>query len=316
MKYGFGVDLGGTTVKLAWFNAQGEMLQKWEIPTVTENNGASILPDIAKSVLQHLEQCAVPKSQVIGIGIGVPGPVNDAGEVNKCINLGWDRVDIHKELSDLTGLRVKAGNDANMAALGEAWRGGGKGCKNMVMVTLGTGVGGGIIIDGKPVAGAHGAAGEIGHLVVNTQETERCSCGKYGCAEQYCSATGVVRMMKRRLEEDTQESALRGKDFSCKDVFDAAAAGDIPAQQTLERVYDYMGQFLANVCCTVDPEAVVLGGGVSKAGKPLVDGAKKYFDKYIFHAARAIRFHLAALGNDAGVFGAFKLILDAAEGNG
>ncbi len=313
MRYGFGVDLGGTTVKIAWFDENGNMLEKWEIPTVRENAGAQILPDIAAAVLDFLGKQNIDRQQVIGIGIGVPGAVNGNGEVNKCINLGWDYIfNIEQELSELTGLPVKAGNDANVAALGEAWKGGGQGCENMVFATLGTGVGGGIIVNGKLLAGVHGAGGEIGHLVVDTKETERCNCGKYGCVEQYCSATGIVRLARRRLEADGTSSALRGvANLTCKDVFDAGKKGDALALEVLERAYDYMGQFLANVCCAVDPQVVVLGGGVSKAGQCLLDGAKKYFDRYIFHASSAITFALATLGNDAGAYGAFKLVLDA-----
>ena len=312
MRYGFGVDLGGTTVKIAWFDESGNMLDKWEIPTVTENGGVQILPDIAASVLAFLEKQNIDRQQVIGIGIGVPGAVNGKGEVNKCINLGWDYIfNIEQELAQLTGLPVKAGNDANVAALGEAWKGGGNGCENMVLATLGTGVGGGIIVNGKLLAGVHGAGGEIGHLVVNTQESERCNCGKYGCVEQYCSATGIVRLAKRRLDADSAPSALRSvENLTCKDVFDAGKNGDALALAVLEQVYDYMGQFLANVCCAVDPQVVVLGGGVSKAGQCLLDGAKKYFDRYIFHASSSITFALATLGNDAGAYGAFKLVLD------
>ncbi len=313
MRYGFGVDLGGTTVKIAWFDESGNMLSKWEIPTVTENDGAQILPDIAQAVLSFLDEQNVDRKQVIGIGIGVPGAVNGTGEVNKCINLGWDYIfNIEQALSQLTGLPVRAGNDANVAALGEAWKGGGNGCENMVMATFGTGVGGGIIVDGRLLAGIHGAGGEIGHLVVNTKETERCNCGKFGCVEQYCSATGIVRLAKQHLASSDVSSVLRSvENLTCKDVFDVGKAGDALALEILEQVYDYMGQFLANVCCTVDPQVVVLGGGVSKAGQPLLDGAKKYFDRYIFHASSAITFALATLGNDAGAYGAFKLVLDA-----
>ncbi len=312
MKYGFGVDLGGTTVKIAFFDENGTLLDKWEIPTVTQNGGKQILPDIAASVQKYLDEKNIDRQSILGIGIGVPGPVDDGGNVNCCHNLGWGRFNIHKALGDLTGLPVKAGNDANMAALGEAWKGGGTGCDNMVLATFGTGVGGGIIINGKPINGVHGAAGEIGHITVNRDETELCTCGKYGCAEQYCSATGIVRLTKKRLATDEKASLLRNFDpLTCKDVFDAGNQGDALALEVLEQVYNYMGQFLAAVCCVTDPEAVVLGGGVSRAGQPLLDGAKRYFDKYIFHASASIRFALASLGNDAGAYGAFKLILDA-----
>lgn len=311
MNYGFGVDLGGTTVKIAYFDETGTMLDKWEIPTVTTDNGSQILPDIAASILKYLDDKKISREQILGIGIGVPGPVDDDGVVNRCSNLGWGVFNVHTALGELTGLPIKAGNDANMAALGEAWKGGAMGCSNMVLATFGTGVGGGIVINGMPINGVHGAAGEIGHLVLERDETEMCTCGKYGCVEQYCSATGIVRLAKKRLALDSQESILRSiEPLTCKDVFDAGNQGDALALEVLEKVYAYMGQFLAGVCCVTDPEIVVLGGGVSKAGKPLLEGAKRYFDKYIFHASASIRFALATLGNDAGAYGAFKLILD------
>ena len=314
MRYGFGVDVGGTTVKLAWFDEEGTLLHKWEIPTVTEGGGSAILPDIAKAVEGFLAENKIDKSQVIGIGVGVPGPVNDQGVVNRCVNLGWGVFNVAQTLSELTGLPVRAGNDANVAALGEAWKGGGMGCDNMVLATLGTGVGGGIIIGGKPVSGAHGAGGEIGHIPQCKDETEPCGCGKFGCAEQYCSATGVVRVTKRYLDAHDTPSVLRDLEtLTAKDIFDAAKAGDAAAQEALEQVYDLMGQFLASICCVADPEVVVLGGGVSRAGQPLLDGTRKYFDRYVFHASRNTRFALASLGNDAGAYGAFKLVLDSVK---
>ena len=312
MKYGFGVDLGGTTVKIAYFDREGNMLEKWEIPTVTANGGAQILPDIAASIRAFLDGNNIADTAVLGIGIGVPGPVNSQGVINKCVNLGWGVFNIHEELSALTGFPVKAGNDANVAALGEYWKGGGQGCDNVVFATLGTGVGGGIIIDGKILHGAHGAGAEIGHMVLDKTETESCGCGKKGCVEQFCSATGVVRVAKRYLAKTDAPSSLRAvENLTCKDVFDASAAGDAVAAEILEQVYDYLGEFLGSLCSVVDPEAVVLGGGVSKAGQPLLDGAQKYFRKYAFHAAANARFALASLGNDAGAYGAFKLALDA-----
>lgn len=310
MKYGFGVDLGGTTVKIAFFDQEGTLLNKWEIPTVKTDSGSHILPDIAASIRHHLDKIDMSDENILGIGIGVPGPVNAQGMVNKCVNLGWGVFNIHEELSKLTGFPVKAGNDANVAALGEYWKGGGQGCENMVFATLGTGVGGGIVLNGNIVHGVHGAGGEIGHLVLNRNETQRCGCGKYGCVEQYCSATGIVRIAERTLQQSAEPSSLREIfPLTCKDIFDASAEGDTLAAEILEQVYDYLGEFLADVCCVVDPEAVVLGGGVSKAGLPLLDGAKRYFNKYVFHAAKDVRFALASLGNDAGTYGAFKLAL-------
>ena len=308
MEFGFGVDLGGTTVKIACFDKNGNMQDKWEIPTNTENNGRQILPDIADAVLRYCEKHSV--TEVLGLGIGVPGPVTDDGVVHGCVNLGWGEVEICRQLQKLTGFRVVAGNDATVAALGECWKGGGRGYQNMVMVTLGTGVGGGIVVNGKAIRGSHGAGGEIGHMRLNREETETCGCGKRGCVEQYCSATGIVRLAKQRLAAANAASVLRGREFACKDVFEAAGNGDDLAAEVLEQVYAYLGEFLANICCVLDPEAVVLGGGVSKAGQPLLEGVRRHFEKYCFHACRDTRFALATLGNDAGVYGAYKLLLD------
>ena len=312
MRYGFGVDLGGITVKIAYFDEQGTMIAKWEIPTVTADGGKAILPDIAASIRQFIAQKTIDPATILGVGIGVPGPVSSKGVVNKCINLGWGVFNIAEELSKLVGFPVKAGNDANVAALGEFWKGGGQGCDNMVFVTLGTGVGGGIVVEGHLLHGAHGSGAEIGHLVLKRDETIPCNCGKYGCVEQYCSATGIVRLAKEAMESVSELSRLhRANPLTCKDIFDAGKAGDPLALQVLDQYYAYLGEFLANVCDVVDPDAVVLGGGVSKAGQMLLDGTRPYFDKYVFHAASGARFALVSLGNDAGAYGAFKLALDA-----
>ena len=300
MKYGFGIDLGGTTVKIAYFDETGEMLQKWEIPTVTTDGGKHILPHIAASIRDFIRAYQINETMILGMGIGVPGPVSAKGVVNKCVNLGWGVFNIAEELSALTGFPVKAGNDANVAALGEYWKGGGAGCDNMVFATLGTGVGGGIVIEGKLLHGAHGSGAEIGHMVLNRNETAVCGCGKRGCVEQYCSATGIVRL-----------AALHGMtDVSCKDIFDAAKAGDKVALEIMDEYYEYLGEFLGSLCSVIDPEIVVLGGGVSKAGEMLLTGVEPYFHKYVFHAASDVKFALASLGNDAGAYGAFKLALD------
>ena len=312
MKYGFGIDVGGTTVKLAYFDENGKMLDKWEIPTDTSENGKNITKDIAASVEKYLTDKQIPREDIIGLGMGVPGPVSGDGVVHTCINLGWGVLNVEQALQELTGFPVKAGNDANVAALGEYWVGGGKGYKNMVMVTLGTGVGGGIIVEGKLLCGAHGAGGEIGHMTLHREEPLRCNCGKYGCVEQYCSATGVVRTATRYLESHDTPSALRSLEkLTCKDVFDAAAAEDAAAVEILDIVYQNMAEFLGNLCVTVDPDVVVIGGGVSKAGKPLLDGIRQYLPQYQIHATRNVELALATLGNDAGAYGACKLVLDA-----
>ena len=311
MKFGFGIDLGGTTVKIASFDEAGTLLDKWEIPTVTQNGGEQILPDIAKAVLEYVQQKNIAQEDVLGIGLGVPGSVRPDGVVNKCDNLGWGICNPAQILKGLTGFSVVAQNDANIAALGEFAKGSGAKYQSMLLVTLGTGVGGGIVLAGKVLTGAHGAAGEIGHIVLNPEETESCNCGKKGCVEQYCSATGIVRVAKKYLSENSKPSVLTDvATLTCKDVFDAAKAEDQAAMAILEQVYDYMALFIANICNAIDPEAVVIGGGVSKAGQPLLDGIGRHLAKYIYHAAASVEFSLASLGNDAGVYGAFQLLMD------
>ena len=312
MKYGFGIDLGGTTVKLAYFDENGTMLHKWEIPTNTAEGGSQILPDIAKAVEGYLGENNIPRESIIGLGIGVPGPVDVNGTVNKCVNLGWGRFNISRELERLTGFPVQAGNDANVAAMGEFWKGGGQGCRNMVLATLGTGVGGGIVVEGKLLCGSQGAGGEIGHMTINRDETVPCNCGKYGCVEQYCSATGIVRTAKEHLASNPADSQLRAlEEITCKDIFDAGKAGDTLANEILQMYYARLGEFLGNLCCLLNPEVGVLGGGGTKAGQVLRDGVEPYFRKNTFHACDNAKIVLASLGNDAGAYGAFKLVLDA-----
>ncbi|MBU3877730.1 ROK family glucokinase [Faecalicatena sp. AGMB00832] len=311
-KYAFGVDIGGTTVKMGLFKTDGKLLDMWEIPTRTENGGKFILGDISEAVYEKLSEKKISHLDVEGIGMGVPGPVGADGTVFKCVNLGWDIFNVEVELSELTGMRVKAGNDANVAALGEMWQGGGRGCKNIVMITLGTGVGGGVILDGHILPGENGAAGEIGHLPMSDEETECCGCGKKGCLEQYASATGVVRMTRKYMEAHPQmHSTLRSiEKLTAKDIFDAAKAGDEIALKMTDETGRMLGKGLASIACVVNPEAFVIGGGMAKAGGILLDSVQKYYRSYAFHAARDTRFCLAALGNEAGIYGGVKLILD------
>ena len=311
-KYAFGVDVGGTTCKIGLFETDGRLLDKWEIATNKENHGESILLDVADAVDRKLAKEGIRKDEVLGIGVGVPGPVDSHGVVNCCVNVGWGVVDVEGELGRLTGLPVKAGNDANVAALGEMWQGGAKGCKDVIMVTLGTGVGGGVIVDGKVVAGHNGAGGEIGHMTVNEDETEACNCGRCGCLEQYTSATGIVRMANRRLAELGEETATDLRKFgelSAKDVLDTAKAGDAIAVEILDEVCWILGLALSNISCVVNPEIIVIGGGVSKAGTILLDYMQKHYKKAAFPACRETKFALAGLGNDAGMYGCVRMLL-------
>ena len=281
-KYCFGVDVGGTTVKLGLFNTSGDLMEKWEIPTVTEDDGKAILPDCAKSILKKMDERKMDRTEVVGVGIGAPGPVDSEGTLYGAVNLGWGTMSLKKELQTLLNMPVEAGNDANVAALGEAWQGGAKGYEDVVVVTLGTGVGGGIIINGKMVAGATGAAGEIGHMHVNDDETEPCNCGNCGCLEEYVSATGIVRMAKRKLAKDDRPSIMRKDDLSAKDVWDAVKAGDTVATEVAEDFGWYLGKAMALVANVSNPEIFVIGGGVSKAGNVLLGYIQKYYQRSAF----------------------------------
>ena len=310
MNYCFGVDVGGTTVKIGMFRFDGELIEKWEIKTRTENNGENILPDIAESIKEKMTEYQIDEHSVLGIGMGIPAPITEEGVVASTANLGWGYKEVVREMKALTGVAVVTGNDANVAALGEMWRGGGQGHRNMVMVTLGTGVGGGIIINGECVVGSHGAGGEIGHICVNYNETEKCGCGNRGCLEQYSSATGIARMARERLAKDDTDSLLRRVDkVTAKEVFDAVKADDELARGVAEEFGRYLGYALCNLAVACDPTVIVIGGGVSKAGPILFEFIEKYFQERAFFANKDTRFALAQLGNDAGIYGAAKLIL-------
>lgn len=309
-KYAFGVDIGGTTVKLGLFGEDGSVLEKWEIPTDKKENGEHILPDVAASIEKKLAEKKIVKDEVIGVGVGAPGPIDSEGTVNHAVNLGWGVFNIPEKLNALLALPVKAANDANIAAYGEMWKGGGAGCRDMVAVTLGTGVGGGIISDGRMITGTAGAGGEIGHIHIEDEEEECCGCGNKGCLEEYASATGVVRLAKRRLAKDDVPSILREGELSAKAVFDAVKEKDPVAIEVAEQFGNYLGKGLAMVAAVVNPEVFVIGGGVSKAGEILFDYICPAFKKYAFHGCRDARFTLAKLGNDAGIYGAAGLFLN------
>lgn len=311
-KYAYGVDIGGTTIKIGFFETTGKIIDTWEIATRTENDGELVLPDIAQSIKENNEKVSITTDDIEGIGMGVPGPVGDDGTVFKCVNLGWGVFNVETTLSKLCdGISVKAGNDANVAALGEMWQGGGKGYQDVVMVTLGTGVGGGIIRNGKIISGTFGAAGEIGHIPMNDEESEMCGCGKKGCLEQYASANGLVKVAIRYLSNhrDIKTTLDMNAGFTAKDVCDAAKAGDEAALGAVEESMKMLGKALATVSCVIDPQVYVIGGGLSKAGNIIIDTAAKYYKEYAFHASRTTEFRLATLGNAAGMYGGVKMII-------
>lgn len=358
--YCFGVDIGGTTIKMGMFNLEGDLIEKWDIPTNLDSEGQHILSEIADEIKNRMNKHHLGHDEIVGIGVGVPGPVQSNGVVLKCVNIGWAIVNIKEELEALTGLTVVPGNDANVAALGELFKGGGSGCHSMVMVTLGTGVGGGIIIDGKIVSGANGSGGEIGHFPMVDDEEETCGCGNKGCLEQYASATGIVRLAKQLLmkgegcDEAREEACERAHEKACdkahakacdeahakacdeahakacdeahakasssllnnepltaEAVINAAKAGDVIGQSVIERVGWMLGRAMATLACAINPEVFVIGGGVSKAGDLLIDPIKRNFDAMAFHGTKHTQFVVATLGNDAGIYGGAKLVLDA-----
>ena len=309
MRYGVGVDLGGTSVKMGLFTSSGELLESWSIKTDRSDNGKNILRDIAKSVSVKLAMKGIDKKQVDGLGIGIPGAVR-RGVVDKCINIGWGYVDIVKELEPLCGIKVYVENDANTAALGEFKVGTGADYNGIVFLTLGTGVGGGIISDGRIIQGFSGYGGEVGHMRVNYDETERCNCGACGCLEQYTSSTGIRRLALKRLKESDEESTLREykDDLTTKDIFhEAEENGDKIAGEAIDYAMKMLGRACGNMCHVVNPEAVIMGGGVTNAGDFLLKKAKKEFDKNVKYIAGDTKICLASLGEKAGIYGAFYL---------
>lgn len=310
--YCFGVDIGGTSVKLGLFTIQGELLEKWEIKTRKDNSGAYIIGDIATSIQNKMKERKLTIDDVLGAGMGVPGPVMENGTVSVCVNLGWVNKKPAEELSALLGVPVKCSNDANSAAYGEMWIGGGKGYSDVVAITLGTGVGGGVILDGKIVAGNRGLGGELGHIVVNPNEKDICNCGNKGCLEQYASATGVVRVAKQKLRASNMPSVLRGKEshLSAKMVFDAAKIGDELALEAVDQLGYYLGLAMSFVTLTIDPDVFVIGGGVSKAGGILLQVIVKYYEKFTILSPTRAKIALAQLGNDAGIYGAARMALE------
>ena len=308
-----GVDIGGTSVKIGLFEVTGELLDKWEVRTCKEEGGKNILPDVARSIREKMEERGLDlKEDIAGVGMGVPGPVLPDGSVEICVNLGWHNCNPQEELSGLLDhVPVKSGNDANVAALGEMWQGGAKGYKNVVMLTLGTGVGGAVIIDEKIVAGSHGLGGEIGHIHVRDEEWEHCNCGGVGCVEQVASATGIAREARRKMESSDLPSALRayGSEVSAKNVLDAAKEGDELALEVMDVVGRYLGLTLAAGAMMVDPDIFIIGGGVSKAGSFLLDVIRKHYEYFTPNSKNKGKLGLATLGNDAGIYGAARLVL-------
>lgn len=307
-RYAAGVDVGGTTIKLGLFREEGGLVEKWEIETPKGEAMKDLFRIVTRALFEKAAALSIPKEALAAIGMGLPAPVRSDGSIPWCANISLPACVPAKELSDASGLPSFVANDANVAALAEAVYGAAKGAENAVMITLGTGVGGGIIVNGEIVGGANGVAGEIGHFVVNPDETERCNCGNRGCLEQYASATGIVRTAKKILAESDRASALRAiKNLTAKDVADLAKKGDAVAAEAMETFAKTLGLAVSYLILTVDPEVVLIGGGVSKAGEYLLDLVKKHTFCNTHIAEKTGEIRLARLGNDAGIYGAAAL---------
>ena len=279
--YAFGVDAGGPAIQIGLFQTTGHLVEKWTIPTRIEDHGSNILPDIVASIREKVEQRSLSWDCIEGVGMGVPGPVTEDGTVLRCVNLGWDVFNIPQKVQELEPRieKLRVANDVNAATLGEMWQGGAQWNGSAVMVTLGPGIGSGIVVNNRIFEGCSGAAGEIGHMCVNPQETRRCTCGNYGCLEQYCSTSGLIQSAKALLEQHPGDPSL-------------------------------LGQALAAVACIINPQVIVIGGELSSGGEVLLKPIEDYFRKYAFHVFRNTEFVLAELGDEAGMYGSARMLFD------
>ncbi|ASW49727.2 MULTISPECIES: ROK family glucokinase [Streptococcus] len=312
-----GIDLGGTSVKLAILTTEGEIQEKWSIKTNILDDGSHIVPDIIDSIKHRFETHGLTKDDFLGVGMGSPGVVDsEAGTVIGAYNLNWKTLQLVKEqFESALGLPFFIDNDANVAALGEQWVGAGNNNPNVVFMTLGTGVGGGVIAAGNLIRGIKGAGGELGHITVDFDEPFACTCGKKGCLETVASATGIVNLSRRYADQYAGDAKLKqmiddGQDVTAKDVFDLAKEGDDLALIVYRHFSEYLGVACANIAAVLNPAYIVLGGGVSAAGEFLLDGVRKVFAENSFPQIKeSTQIVLATRGNDAGVLGAASLVL-------
>lgn len=301
-----GIDIGGTFIKFALMNSLGVIDRKWSIPTNISEKGRYIPKEICVSIRKTLGDETL--KLVTGIGIGVPGPISPDGKtVVQAVNLDWKDLQLREMIVNDLGIGVCLLNDANAAALGEMWQGAAKGKQNLLFVTLGTGVGGGIVINGQVLNGCHSAGGEIGHIPIRSNEDRLCGCGGRNCLETFASANGLALSMRKKLETVGEQWS----EISPPIVFEKAEQNNDYALQVLNEFTDVLGQALAGIMNTIDVEEVVIGGGLSEAGDALLIPLKKKMDKYVFPQIKEhFSFKKAALGNEAGIFGAVYAYLN------
>ena len=312
-----GVDLGGTTIKFAIVTRDGKILDQWSIITDISDEGSHIAPSIIDEIQTYMNTNDLTASDFLGIGMGSPGTVNkEIGTVIGAYKLNWKTEQPLRDLIEgATQIPFHIDNDANVAALGEKWIGAGNNEPDVVFVTLGTGVGGGVITNGDLVHGAIGAAGEIGHMTIDPHGYT-CTCGKKGCLETVASATGIVRVAKDKaltFDQDTplKRAILAGEVIDTKGIIDAAKEGDAYGIAVTEEISDYLGLACGNIANLLNPSTIIIGGGVSKAGEFLADRIRKYLAVYAFPTIReSTKIRIAELGNDAGVIGASSLVIN------
>ncbi|MFB4166469.1 ROK family glucokinase [Virgibacillus sp. JSM 102003] len=308
-----GVDVGGTTIKIGILNEAGNILDKWEIPTNVTNNGTSILTDIWNSVRQKIDSGQFNEKTFSGIGLGAPGFIHeDSGSVYEAVNIGWKNIEIARELKAISKLPVYVQNDANIAVLGENWLGAGEQARNLIAITLGTGVGGGIIANGTILNGENGTAGEIGHITVE-ENGYLCNCGRRGCLETIASATGMVRQAKNKIKIDPTSRLAsfyqENESITTKDIFELANHGDTLSKEIIDYTADVLGLVIANLATIINPSKILVGGGVSKAGEGFINSIDKTFREYALdRVSKICELKVAQLGNDAGIIGAAYLV--------
>lgn len=310
-KYAIGIDVGGRSVKFGLFDKDGKLYDKSNIKTRTENNGDKILDDIYQHIIEILKKHDLKEKDLYGIGIGVPGPIVNQSTVKTAVNLGWGVINISQYLENKLNVNVLVANDANVAALGESWMGAAQGLDNIVMLTLGTGLGGAVIVNREIVSGRTGAGGEIGHMpILEKGLSRKCNCGKDTCFELVAAAPGIENIANQILFESNDSSLLRDIDsILAKDIFDALQKKDKIAEEIVDVYSNHLARGIGILSAILDPDMLLLGGGVSNAGDALLDRVKEKYKLHAFPSTEDLSIEIATLGNDAGIYGAAKLVL-------
>lgn len=310
--FNVGIDIGGTTIKYGLFDNDNKLIDKWSIDTDISNDGTKIVPDLCNSLIKYLKEKNI--KEINSIGITIPGPTTHGDKVVKAVNLNWKKeFNIAKEIKSHLNMDtyIYAINDANAAAYGEYVCGAGKSYDSIFMVTIGTGIGGALIFDDKLIEGTHGGAGEIGHLKVFDKYPLKCNCGGIGCLETIAAKNGIFNLFLKNIEEGKFKTSIPKKndysDFTIKDMCDRAKDGDELCKETIRESMYYIGKALSYVSEIVEPECMIIGGGIAKAGNLILDYIKDGYNKNSTMTSVKPAFTLAELQNDAGIYGAMLM---------